>query len=306
MKHKRFRDRFPKQVKRISVVPCLVTLANAVCGFASIHFAALGMNNPGLLERPPLTYFAASAWMIFFAMVADAVDGWVARMSRSSSSFGGQLDSLADVISFGAAPAFLMLRVVESSLREIQPAIPIFGSILGRLLWLIAAAYLCCTALRLARFNVENSPDETAHQEFKGLPSPAAAGVVAALVLLQSDLYQDFQQGMAKPITIFGSKWIIYLLPVFTLTAALLMVSRIRYPHVINLYIRGRKPFSYLVWIVLGALLLNWQLQMTLAISFTLFAASGPARLAWAKYVRKAPETPWPRWPDNKQPVEET
>jgi CDP-diacylglycerol---serine O-phosphatidyltransferase len=304
LRNRNLNDRFPRQIRRVAVVPSLVTLVNAVCGFASIHFASKGMNDPNALWwlHPPLTYFAASAWMIFFAMVADAMDGWIARMARSSSSFGGQLDSLADVISFGAAPAFLMLRMVETSIHEIQPASPIYGSIPGRLVWLIAAAYLCCAALRLARFNVENAPDETAHLEFKGLPSPAAAGVVAALALLQTDLFQDYQEGFARPLVIFGTKWIIYLLPFITLAAALLMVSRIRYPHVMNLYVRGRKPFSYVVWLVLTALLLNWQLQLTLAISFSAFAISGIARWAWAKYVRKVPETPWPKWSHNRPP----
>ena len=85
-----------KLLRRVAVLPVLVTLVNALCGFAAIHFTARGMNEPNRLwwERPELTFFAAAAWMIFMAMIADALDGFVARRSGSSSDFGGQLDSL--------------------------------------------------------------------------------------------------------------------------------------------------------------------------------------------------------------------
>ena len=91
----RSKERFrrPKQLRRVAVLPSLVTLLNAVCGFAAIHFTARGMNEPERLwlEKPELTFFAAAAWMIFLAMIWDGLDGFVARMARSSSSFGGQL-----------------------------------------------------------------------------------------------------------------------------------------------------------------------------------------------------------------------
>ncbi len=155
-------------MRHIAVLPVLITLLNGICGFAAIHFAARGMEglateaeiNKLWWENPRLSYFAASAWMIFLAMVADALEGFVARKSGSSSDFGGQLDSLCDVISFGVARAFLMLRVVESALRDtISSADPIFTGFPGRLLGLAAGLYVSCVVLRLARFNVENSPD---------------------------------------------------------------------------------------------------------------------------------------------------
>ena len=273
-----------RRLLRISVLPVLITLINALCGFAAIHFAARGMNEPHRLwlEKPELTFFAAAAWMIFVAMLADAVDGFVARRSGSSSEFGEQLDSLSDVISFGVAPAFLMLRVVESGLQE--SASPLFGSFLGRLLWLVAALYVCCAVLRLARFTVETSTEESAHMGFSGLPSPAAAAVIAALVLLYGDIVPELQKGPAPEVARVGSAVVIYMLPVVTVAVALLMVSRLRYVHLLNQYIRGPKPFGYVVLLVLVLLLLLfWAPQFTLTAAALGFAGSGPVRWLWRR-----------------------
>ncbi len=276
-----------RRLRNIAVLPSLITLMNGLCGFAAIHFAARGMNEPDRLwfKNPELTFFAAAAWMIFFAMVADAVDGFVARRSGSTSNFGGQLDSLADVLSVGAAPAFLMLRVVESGLQA--SASPLFCNIAGRLLWLTAALYVCCAILRLARFNVENAPEESAHLKFSGLPTPAAAGVIAAWVLLYSDLMPELREQLP------GISWfapvIIYLLPFLTAGVALLMVSRVPYLHVVNQFIRGRRPFEYLVILIFLILLLIWRLQLTLAIGSMIYAMSGVVQ--WLRQRKKKVES---------------
>ena len=278
----RQKSRRDRRLRRIAVLPSLVTLMNAVCGFASIHFAARGMSEPdGLwLHKPELTFFAASAYMIFLAMIADALDGRLARMSRSTSSFGGQLDSLSDMVSFGVAPAFLMLRVVESS-REVGPAAPMFVNTLGKLLWFVAVAYICCTALRLARFNVENQPEESAHMGFRGLPSPAAGGVVMSLVLLYSDLLPELSGGPANQIAQISEKVILVSLPLLTATAALLMVSQVPYPHVVNRYIRGRRPFWNVVKLVILVICLCVKPQLTMAVCFVGFAFSSPVKWLW-------------------------
>lgn len=264
------REKRQRRLRRVAVLPALATLMNGVFGFAAITFTARG--DGFWLEKPPLTFFAAAAYMIFFAMLMDALDGWLARMSRSSSSFGGQLDSLSDVISFGVAPAFLMLRVVDLKLHEkIGLAGPALASPLGKLLWLSAAVYFCCTALRLARFNVENSPEESSHLMFSGLPSPAAAGVIASLVLLYSDMLRDLE----NILTFWTSQAIIYALPFITVGVALLMVSRVPYRHVVNQYVRGKRPFLHVVVIVIVLLLLIWNMQLILAAGFLFFALSG-------------------------------
>ena len=110
-----------------------------------------------------------AGWLIFLAMIFDALDGHVARLAKTTSDFGAQLDSLCDVVTFGVAPAFLLVKMC-----------PGFTFNHSQMVWIIAAAYACCAALRLARFNVETD-DEDDHMNFSGLPSPAAASVVGEL-----------------------------------------------------------------------------------------------------------------------------
>ena len=127
-------------------------------------------------------HFIAAAYLIFVAMLFDALDGRLARFTRHTTDFGGQLDSLADVISFGAAPAFLALAGVQVD----DLPLPAF---FARLFWAIGALYMSCAAIRLARFNVSNEHGEQHHFSFLGLPSPGAGGAVAAFILMQQDLY---------------------------------------------------------------------------------------------------------------------
>ena len=304
MSSKRRKSPSSRRIRSIAVLPTLFTLLNVICGFAAIHFTARGMNEPDSLwlERPEMTFFAAAAWIIFLAMVFDGVDGFLARMTGGVSSFGGHLDSLADMISFGVAPAFLMIRVVENSLPDVfSQAGPIFASIPGRLLWLVAALYVCCAALRLARFNVENQPEEASHMGFSGLPSPAAAGVVSAAVLLCSDLPSTLKDNMPTVAQVIPQVFVI-LLPLITTGIALLMVSRIPYRHLVNQYVRGRRPFSHMVRVVLIALLLFWQPQFTLAIGFFTYAAGSAIHRLWRIYAgRKQTYTPESYSPDMPQ-----
>ncbi len=273
-----------KRLKPIAALPSLMTLLNAVCGFTAINFAARGLENPHelFIQKPELTFFAAAAIMIFLGMIADALDGRLARMAQTTSSFGGQLDSMSDMLTFGAAPAILMLWMVESSISEIRLATPVFGTPTGKLLWLTAALYISCCALRLARFNVQNELDESAHMDFEGLPSPAAAGVLASLVLLLSDI-------SSPGVTSLGVKIIIYSLPCIAVICGLLMVSQVPYRHVVNHLIRGAKPFNDFVKLVFVILLLFWKLKWTLAACFLFFAFSGAIRWIWQKYIRKSP-----------------
>src|SRR5437660_10289229 len=138
-----------RTVKRIPVLPTLLTLGNGVCGFAAIAYASKitldGSLSPELIDY----YFLLSSGLILVAMVFDVLDGYAARLSRSASEFGGQLDSLCDAISFGLAPAFLLLRLG----REWE------SPLVRQSIAVIAALYMVCAILRLARFNVENSPD---------------------------------------------------------------------------------------------------------------------------------------------------
>jgi CDP-diacylglycerol--serine O-phosphatidyltransferase len=219
------------RVKYVTLLPSLITLLNGIFGFTAIVLASK-TTDPAAGK---MSCFAVGGYMIVLAMFADMLDGRLARMSKSTSSFGGQLDSLCDLISFGAAPAFIMLRLVES---ELQLHEMFCGTLVHRFIWLAALVYFSCAAIRLARFNVENDENEVAHMSFIGLPSPAAAGVVISLIIFQQEQVPDVAM-------------LVYALPLATLGVGVLMVSRVRYPHIVNVYLRGKQPFGYLIRVLL-------------------------------------------------------
>ncbi|MBN2131813.1 MAG: CDP-diacylglycerol--serine O-phosphatidyltransferase [Sedimentisphaerales bacterium] len=256
-----------QRVKYITVLPSLITILNGVFGFIAIVFASRGAE----ADIGGFSYFAMAGYMVLLAMFADMLDGRLARMSQSTSSFGGQLDSLCDLISFGVAPAFLMLNVVQSELG--LPTI-LAGNLFHRFVWVAALAYISCAAIRLARFNVENEENEAAHASFVGLPSPGAAGVIVSLIIFHQEDVPGFDA-------------LIYVLPIITLGVAVLMVSRIRYPHILNLYLRGKKPFSYLIQVLffLGAVL--WKPQAALVLIFGAFAGSSFLRWLYDRALHK-------------------
>jgi CDP-diacylglycerol--serine O-phosphatidyltransferase len=258
-------------VKKIAILPTLLTLGNGVCGFAAIACASkITPANP--IDQAKANYFFLSGWLILAAMLFDVLDGYVARLSRTSSDFGGQLDSLCDVVSFGAAPAFLLLRLGQDwEAPTVRNAIPI-----------IAALYMVCAILRLARFNLENAPDPAAHKRFKGLPSPAAAGCLASLAMLRGQPpvslaeYAPFLQGFVK-------LWA----PAGALVVALLMVSRISYPHLTKQWLRGRRHFSYLVRVVLAVFLIVLLQDLALVFVFWGYALTFLARHAVLRALDK-------------------
>ena len=248
-----------QRLQNITILPSLVTIINGICGFAAIVFTSKNE-------------FNMACYVILLAMIADMLDGRLARMSKTTSSFGGQLDSLCDVVSFGAAPAFLMLKVLESELHFDSLA---FGddSFFQRFVWLAAAAYLSCAIIRLARFNVENQEDESAHMSFVGLPTPAAAGVIVSLILF----YQEYKE------TFSILKIVIFALPFIALGSAILMVSRMRYPHVLNQYLRGKKTFSQLIKALLILVFVALYIQEALVVVFCGFAASSFVKWLYRK-----------------------
>ncbi|MHC4458014.1 MAG: CDP-alcohol phosphatidyltransferase family protein [Planctomycetota bacterium] len=286
-----------QRLKYITVLPSLITILNGVCGFAAIAFASkaasasnsihsTGSVSPNSANMLQLSYFAVAGYMVLLAMIADMLDGRLARMSQSTSSFGGQLDSLCDIISFGVAPAFLILKVLESKLIALTQLNPTVGSFLQRFIWLAAAAYISCAAIRLARFNVENEEDESAHMSFIGLPTPAAAGVIVSLVIFHQETLLPLSDKSSQAYLVFENV-IMYALPLLALGAAVLMVSRIRYPHILNQYIKGKKPFAHLIRALLFLGLVIWSRQAALVLIFCGFAASGPAKWLYYKVIRR-------------------
>ena len=267
-------------MKRIAIVPTLLTLGNGVCGFAAIANASkIGSIDVGTGIDP---FFAASGWLILAAMVFDMLDGYVARLSRSASKFGGELDSLCDAISFGVAPAFLLLRLGPGW----QPQ-PIFHQALAG----IASLYLVCAVLRLARFNIENNLESSGHKRFRGLPSPAAAGCIASLAILRGELpaklalhMNDFDPDVVR-------RWIELWAPLGAFVVALLMVSRIPYPHVTKQVLRGRRHFGHLVQLILVAFLIVLIRELALVLIFWGYALAIALRFAIMRSLRHQART---------------
>ena len=276
-------------IRSVYFLPSLCTLGNAVSGFASMYVAFLAMLAAGTrsINHDPVTIwwashgFAPAAYLIFFAMLFDALDGRLARFARHTTDFGGQLDSLADVVSFGAAPALLSLLVFHQDGPTDLPWM------LSRLIWAIGALYLSCALLRLARFNVSNEHGEQHHFSFLGLPSPGAAAAIAALVIMQQDLLRqalDYQAaGWLRLESIFmGLSYIcVGALPALVLLTGLLMISPIRYPHVVNRYLRGKKSFGRLVVALILLLLMVVAHQYTLGICGIAYAMWGLVAYLW-------------------------
>jgi len=146
----------------------------------------------------------------------------------------------------------------------------LYSNILHRFVWLAGVVYISCAAIRLARFNVENDENEAAHMSFAGLPSPAAAGVLVSLVIF----HEEELPTVALPV---------YALPFFAVVAGLLMVSRVRYPHIVNVYLRGKQPFDFLIRVLLFLGLVVCLKQTALFLIFAIYA--GGSALKWLYFT---------------------
>jgi CDP-diacylglycerol--serine O-phosphatidyltransferase len=252
-------DHHRRRLIGISLLPAAATLGNLICGFLAIfccllavraEYAAYFAIQPRVfhraLEQLFPTHIAAGAYLIVLAMIFDALDGRLARLTRRTSEFGAQLDSLSDVVSFGVAPVALfvtlLLRPAPGALAEEPDASrPQFSVGL-----LCALVYLSCAAIRLARYNAENVKSEEGQRAFSGLPSPGAAAAMAALLALHERLrHTGFAAWNVNWPDV--SRWVIALA---AFAVGLLMVSRFDYVHIFNVYVRRRHPPTHLVWLI--------------------------------------------------------
>ena len=277
-----------KRLRYIAVLPSLVTLLNGTFGFASICIASRGFMGGEArfaLHDLQFTNLGLAGLMIFLAMIADMLDGHLARLSNSTSSFGGQLDSLCDALSFGAAPAFLVWQMLMYELDTFIHPHPLIHGFVVRFIWLSVAVYLACTIVRLARFNVENEDESSSHSSFTGIPSPAAAGVLASLIVFLQDFF--LSPGPDSTVYIIAKYIIVYSLPFIAIGLGFLMVSRIEYPHIVNRYLRGKKPLEYLLISAGCIALIVWSLSNALVISFCGFALSGVVKTVNERMKKK-------------------
>ncbi len=253
----------------MALLPTLITLGNGVCGTVAILRIGMGMadGNP--------RYFQQAAWLNLAAMIFDALDGLVARMTRTSSPFGAQLDSLCDLVTFGVAPGFLVFGVTRTA------DLPEFMR--ERLVPAVCVLYAMCALIRLARFTIETTPDESSHREFAGLPSPAAAGLLAGAALPTRELARI---GPELAMVLKAA------LPALALAAAVLMVSRIRYAHVVNRLLRGRTPFVTLVEFALVLALSYLFRELVFFLAFFGYAVTGPGLWLKNRFFRKPVRAP--------------
>ena len=228
-------DKTPQ--RGIYLLPNLLTTAALFAGFYSIVAAMKG-------------YFETAAIAIFIAMIADGLDGRVARLTNTQTPFGGEYDSLSDMVAFGIAPA---LVIYSWSLFY-----------LGKFGWLAAFLYTAATALRLARFNTQISDK----RYFQGLPCPSAAGIIASMIWIGSD-YEMKGIAMAIPISLL------------TVAVAALMVSKIRYSSFKTIDFKGRVPFITIVLAVLLITAIALQPPEMLFSIFFIYLISGPVITLW-------------------------
>jgi CDP-diacylglycerol--serine O-phosphatidyltransferase len=285
-----------KKIRTVAVLPTLFTLANLFCGFFAIVVAsrvgstglATGYAAPNIAIEKPAEVFTAldpndpthnlmlSGWLIFLAMIFDALDGHVARLAKATSDFGAQLDSLCDLVTFGVAPAFLMVKMC-----------PDFAYLHREATWIIAASFAGCAAMRLARFNVETDDDDD-HLSFIGLPSPAAGGSIAGFAIL---FYTLRREGNPFPYAEQLDWYMQRFLPAFTLILGALMVSRIPYPHVVNQLLRGHRSMGHVLALLLSLVVIMAIRGYSVPIICSLFVLGPPIRYAWQRWRNRQQET---------------
>ena len=255
----------------LKAVPNSLTLCNSLCGFAAILYTLRVYERS--CESANVAIFAFGAWMILFAMVFDALDGFAARIFNAASMHGIQMDSLADMVTFGVAPA-TVVAIMTHSLRETMTHSQEI------MVYLLCSVYLGCAALRLATYNVHAILNKKSGDKFTGLPSPGAAAAVCSVVLFaKQHAAADFSR-------------LVFALPIYAAVLGLLMVSRVPYTHFGKWLIsirRNPRRFGLFAIMLLGVIVFRAD---GLFVLVTLYVLSGPA-LALAGVLRKnnAPQT---------------
>lgn len=269
----------PEAKIKIYFLPNLLTAGNLFCGFVALTKIVEADLSTGNFQP-----IKVALGFILLACIFDLFDGRVARMGGIDSPFGREFDSLADLISFGAAPAFLVHRIV---LRDVFGGHPEWG-------WFVASIYLICGAFRLARFNcLASLPGGSGSKDFLGFPIPSAAGLVSSLTLLIIQLNEkDKSLGAWK-----------YIIAVVLLFLSAMMVSTVKYPSFKSLGLRSTSTFTkaILAALFIGSLLVLWDyiLFYVLPAIFTVYLLYGFVRPRISRRMRREIEE------DEDEPTEE-
>lgn len=248
---RKFKDLIQEN-KWLKGIPTTLTICNSLCGFGAILYTL----NAYTVNRELIpSILTLSAFMVMAAMIFDALDGFAARIFNAASMHGMQMDSLADMVTFGVAPA-VIVAVMAHSLRDLEGNAYYF-------VWFMCAAYLGCAALRLATYNVHAMLEKKSSEKFDGLPSPGAAAAVCSLVIF----FNNYGAGHIIIVTI---------LPIYTFLLGLLMVSRIRYIHM-GKWIQSVKRNNRRLFILILFLgLLTWRTDLVLIIFINAYVVAGP------------------------------
>jgi len=231
--------------KGIYLLPNTLTLCSMLLGFYSILSTLKGN-------------YVYAAWAILFATIFDGLDGWVARLTNSTTKFGIELDSLSDLVSFGVAPAVLIYKWALAPF--------------GRIGWAAAFWFMACGALRLARYNVQMGSAES--KSFTGMPIPGAATIIASLVLFYHEMSDIPPE---KNILILG----------LTVLLAFLMVSTLKYHGAKEIDFRKRKPFWILVAFVLGLTIIVMHPPISLFLFAMIYLLGGIIENIYLLYKRR-------------------
>lgn len=275
----------PEEAARIYLLPNLFTAGNMLCGFLAIkNCVEARFTDLSAVERAD--HYLMAVWFILFACVCDLFDGRVARATHRESLFGAEFDSIADTVSFGVAPALMacFLIINPNQDKDIQ-----------LVTWLLAFIYLLCAGVRLARFNVLTSPlipgneKRVAGGDFVGLPSPAAAGMMASLVIALAKAIR-----MADPLsppdqTLQSWSWV--LLPLMLVTSYL-MVSNVRFPSLKKINWDTRARTRMFILIILGGFALYSFSEITVPCIFLGYIIWGVIRHAF--FLKKGDTDPAP------------
>jgi CDP-diacylglycerol--serine O-phosphatidyltransferase len=230
-------------------IPTALTLCNSLCGFAAI-LNTLRVYEPNANIPEVL---AGSAWLIVGAMIFDMLDGWVARLLNAFSDHGMNMDSLADMVTFGVAPA-VMIAVLAQTAELLLPY---------RLVWVLCAIYLGCAAIRLALYNVKALNKEST-EGFDGLPSPGAAAALVTLIILFADAQSETYITLVQ--------W----LPIYAGVIGLLMVSSIPFLHFGRWLGSKRYNKAKVLALIVFFLFFSWNSRLVAAVAANLYVLSGP------------------------------
>ena len=243
----------------------LLTIGNGVCGFAAlVELSKIVEPQAAETIESNTRHQLVAGYLILLGMLFDAFDGKVARMVKGSTELGAQLDSLCDLVTFGVVPAFMIVQMnLGGDPRWVH------------MVWFLSLAYFLGALLRLARFNVENSPEEDAHLCFKGLPSPAAAGCVASLVIFQAYVLQARQAEFgwfSAPVLQDMQAWagaLTYIMPFLAIFLGFTMVSsRLKFEHIGSRIFATAHSWEFFVSLVFAAVLLAVVPEVFLPIAF--------------------------------------